>query len=84
MENLVILTEDRIKALIKEVFRELKAEERNRKKKKLKSYSINQARKILGRAHKTVSHLVATGVIESTADGRITEEALEKYLNKEK
>jgi len=78
MNKLIILTEESIKSLIKEIFRELRAEEKKQEKTKL--FSINQARKILGRSHKTVSNLVKAGVIEATVDNRISEEALDRYL----
>ena len=80
MDNLIILTEERIKSLIKDVIREIKAEEK--KGEAVKLYSINQTRKILGRSHKTVTNLVRTGVIEATPDNRISEEAIEKYLRR--
>jgi len=80
MNKLIILTEERVKSIIKEVFRELRSEEK--KMEKVKLYSINQARKILGRSHKTVTNLVRTGVIEATPDNRISEEAIEKYLQR--
>jgi len=78
MNKLIILTEESIKSLIKEIFRELRAEEKKQEKTKL--FSINQARKILGRSNKTVSNLVKAGVIEATVDNRISEEALDRYL----
>lgn len=80
MNKLIILTEEHIKTLLKEVFRELRSEEK--KEGGVKLYSINQVRKILGRSHKTVTKLVRMGILEATVDNRISEEAIENYLRR--
>ncbi|NVO21695.1 MAG: helix-turn-helix domain-containing protein [Bacteroidetes bacterium] len=48
---------------------------------KNKSYSINQVAKRLGRSHGTITSLIKKGTLKATADKRITEYALEEYLN---
>lgn len=45
-----------------------------------KLYTINQARKIMQRAHETVKAMIADGMIRTTKDGRIPESEIKKYL----
>lgn len=47
-----------------------------------KLWYINQVAKRLGKHHSTIKRLVEKGVIHSTVDGKISEEAVEKYLNR--
>ena len=62
---------------VHEAFIEIQKQQNNSK-----TYSINQASKKLGRSHKTVSKLIANGLLIATADNKITESALNEYLKK--
>jgi len=44
-------------------------------------YTVNQAAKKLGMAHNTVSKHIKEGLLKTTAGGRVTESAIEEYLN---
>jgi hypothetical protein len=45
-----------------------------------KLYSINGIAKLTGKSHRTIKKLVGQGVIKSTKNGLITEEAINDYL----
>lgn len=45
-------------------------------------YTINEVRKRLGKAHNTIKKLIATGYIHTTANGLISEAAINEYLQK--
>ena len=47
-----------------------------------KTYSINQVARMVGRSHKKISDLVASGVLKATADNRIFESSIKEYNNK--
>ncbi len=44
------------------------------------TFSINLVAKKLGMAHSTIKKLVQNGIIQSTSNGRISQEAIEDYL----
>jgi hypothetical protein len=81
MPQLILANMDDIKKALREVILELKSEE-----KALQTgdtlYSINQVRKRLGKAHKTISNLVKKGLLKTTIDGLISETAINEYLKK--
>ncbi len=47
-----------------------------------KLYTVNKVAKMFGVAHLTVKRLVESGIIRSTIDGKITEAALNEYLQR--
>ena len=47
-----------------------------------KTYSINQVARMMGRSHKKISDLVASGVLKTTVDNRIFESYIKEYNNK--
>ena len=47
-----------------------------------KTYSINQVARMVGRSHKKISDLVASGVLKTTVDNRIFESSIKEYNNK--
>ena len=47
-----------------------------------KTYSINQVARMMGRSHKKISDLVASGVLKTTVDNRIFERSIKEYNNK--
>ena len=46
-----------------------------------KTYSINQVARMMGRSHKKISDLVASGVLKTTVDNRIFESSIKEYNN---
>jgi IS30 family transposase len=79
MEIAVIYQKEELKAIIKECLTEHEAETAD-KVSEIKSYSINQVAKQLGRHHSTIKKLIKTGQIVSTSDHRITQAELNRYL----
>ncbi len=45
-----------------------------------KTYSINQVAKILQKGHETIKKFIHSGVINISADGRISEAELDRYF----
>jgi len=52
----------------------------NEEQKKNKLYSVNQTAKLLGKAHRTIKKMIFSGVLKTTSDGLITQEAINDYL----
>lgn len=79
MQKFITYEPAELKALIREAI----AEHELQKEKTLteKLFTVNQARKLLGRAHHTVKKLCQDGVIRTTKSGMIPESALYEYLN---
>lgn len=46
-----------------------------------RTFTINQARKLLKRSHASVKKLVQDNTLKTTADGRVTEISIHEYLN---
>lgn len=79
MANLIITEVQELKKLIKDVLLEVEIE-KEKASTAQKLYTRNQIAKRLGKAHPTITKLIAAGYIETTANGLITEEAIEKFL----
>ncbi|MDH6306818.1 hypothetical protein M2459_002166 [Parabacteroides sp. PF5-5] len=47
-----------------------------------KTYTINQVARLLGRSHKKISDLVASGILATTPDRRIYESSIREYNKK--
>ena len=63
----------------------LDAREKQRAKiAEMKSFSINQVAKKLGRAHATIKKYIDQGLLITTKDGRIPEPEIEKLLRPQK
>jgi len=69
------LTEEKLKMLVKEAIKELEAE-----KSKDNTYTVNQVRKRLGVSHETLTKRIKAGLLKTTADGRLSEAAINEYL----
>ncbi len=67
-----------IRKLLKEAL--IEAHQELNRNKPEKTYTINQARKLVGKSHYKVKQLVSSGIIPTTKDGLITESALNDYL----
>ena len=77
MENVIIMSENQFKNLVKQAVKEVAAEN---EKGQVVLYTINQVAKKLGRAHKTISKLVQMGVLKATPDNLIAEQSINDYL----
>ncbi|KAA4737546.1 helix-turn-helix domain-containing protein, partial [Bacteroides fragilis] len=64
---------------IKKVLNEVLDERISQKEVVEKTYSINQVAKMLGRSHKKISDLVASGILKTTPDNRIFESSIREY-----
>ncbi len=78
MGEIVLTTKSELAGIIHQVLNEREAADQ--KKANLKSLTIYQVAKRLGRAHSTVKKYVETGLLKSTLDGRIPETELERFL----
>ena len=79
MEIAVLYQKEELKAIIKECLSEHEAETMD-KVSEIKSFSINQVAKKLGRHHSTIKKLVKTGQMNATSDHRITSAEINRYL----
>jgi len=80
MGNIVITTEENLMSVIRNVLEAFESEKKAQRPQKL--YTINQVAKMLGKAHGTIKKYVQLGIIKSTKNGLITEDAINVYLNK--
>lgn len=78
MKLAIIQSEDLIREIKETIGVELKAHfDQNRE---MRLYTINQVAKKLGMSHSTIKKLVNSGELQSTRNGRITEEAIDDFL----
>ena len=70
-----------LKAAIIEINNEI-AKSNGKAERADKLYSINKVRIRLGKSHSTVKKAVKNGLIKTTADGQISESAINEYLRK--
>lgn len=80
METVIVTTESAIKKIMERVLDKKlpKPPESDVEK----TYSINQVARMMGRSHKKISDLVASGVLKTTVDNRIFESSIKEYNNK--
>lgn len=80
MRELEPVNMEALKVAVKAAIQELEAE---REKTRLsdRTYTINEVAKRLKMAHATVKKYAKNGVIKTTKTGRITEQAINDYLN---
>ena len=71
-------TEDLLNVVSLAVQREFR---REREKDLQHLYTINTVAKKLGKSHQTIKKYVMNGVIASTANGLISQESIEKFIN---
>ncbi len=69
------LSEEKIKMLLKEALLE-----HEREKNSNRTYTVNQVRKRLGISHETLTKRIKAGLLKTTADGRLSEAAINEYL----
>lgn len=77
MQKVAIVTTEDIQ---KAVFKALEEYGLRPAPKETPTYTINQVAKRLSMAHNTIKKLVKAGVIKATANGRITEDAINDFL----
>lgn len=82
MEIILITTKKELAETIREVMLEIL--EGKELKTRQKSLTIHQVAKRLGRADVTIKRYVEKGIFGTTADGRIPESEIEKFLSNEK
>lgn len=80
METIIVTTESSIEKIIERVID--KKMPKSAKNAVEKTYSINQVAKMLGRSHKKISDLVASGILRTTPDRRIYESSIVEYNQK--
>ncbi len=81
METILITSKSELAATLNAVLDE--REKRLRKKENLKSLTIHQVAKRLGRAHATIKKYVDQGLLKTTKDGRVPEVELIRFLESE-
>lgn len=77
--ELIVTTPEKLHSIVKDAM--IERENENLEISPPKLYSINHIAKMLGKAHATIAKLVKNGSIKTTADGLITEKAINDYLN---
>jgi ribosomal protein S20 len=80
MEKENLTEEARLKSIVKKALKEFTEEQKSEQGVKL--YNVNQIARRLGKAHATIKKLIAKGLIKTTKDGLISEQALNEYLNR--
>lgn len=78
MDTILITSKAELAKTINQVMDE--REQKKEKKENLKSLTIHQVAKRLGRAHATIKKYVDAGLLKTTRDGRIPEVELERFL----
>ena len=82
--TLIELSPSDIKNLMKEAIAEHE-KEKSKVDAYAKTYSINQAKNILGRSHTKIKQLISEGLLDTTADQRrIPEWSINEYLQLKK
>ena len=81
METILITSKNELAATINAVLDE--REKRLKRKENLKSLTIHQVAKRLGRAHATIKKYVDQGLLKTTKDGRVPEVELIRFLESE-
>lgn len=82
MQTVLITTQKELADTLRGVLQEMEAERKENSN--LKSFSIHQVAKKLGRAHATIKKYVESGILKTTKDGRIPEVELIRFLEAEK
>lgn len=80
MENIIITTEEELGAMLRDVL--VSYDNEKEAKQPPKIYTINEVAKKLGKAHATIKKYVQLGIIQSTKNGLIPEDAINEYLNR--
>lgn len=78
MNGIILTTDEKLKELLYDVLAE--HEQSKAKTAPTKLYTINKVAKMTKTAHATIKKKIMAGLIKTTADGLITEEALNEYL----
>jgi len=79
--ELIITPPEEMKKMMKNVLQEFE-EEKKKKEKIPKLYTINQVAKKLGKAHSTIKKYVDNGMIKTSKNGNIPEDAINEFLER--
>ncbi|MFV0538334.1 MAG: helix-turn-helix domain-containing protein [Dysgonomonas sp.] len=80
MDTVIVTTESSLEKIIERIID--KRMPRSTESKIERTFSINQAAKMLKRSHKKISDLVASGILKCTTDRRIYESSIKEYNQK--
>lgn len=75
---IIQVSKEDLKEALKESLIEFESEH---KSKEIKLLTVNQVARRLNKAHATIKKLIRQNYIKTTADGLITEQAINDYLN---
>lgn len=82
MANLIVIEKTELKEFLENTIEGIfEARDRKSGLTRDETYTVNQVAKRLKMSHNTVKKLVMSGIIKSTKSGRITEQAVNDYLN---
>jgi excisionase family DNA binding protein len=82
MANLIVIEKTELKEFLENTIEGIfEARDRKSGLTRDETYTVNQVAKRLKMSHFTVKKLVMSGIIKSTKSGRITEQAVNDYLN---
>lgn len=82
MANLIVIEKTELKEFLENTIEGIfEARDRKSGLTRDETYTVNQVAKRLKMSHYTVKKLVMSGIIKSTKSGRITEQAVNDYLN---
>lgn len=76
--DLIVTTPDQLKSILKITMAEIDLEKK--KGNSISLFTVNQVSKRLGKAHATIKKLIQAGILKTTKDGLITEQAINDYL----
>jgi hypothetical protein len=80
MDTIVITTEERLSSIIRNTL--ISFEKEKEAKMPPKIFTVNQVAKKLGKAPGTIKKYVDKGIIRSTKNGLIPEDAINEFLNR--
>ena len=78
-EKIIVTTPETIEKIVLKALYKYNTEQAN-KRSETKLLTINKVAKILGVSHTTVKNLTENETIKTTADNKITEKELNRYL----
>lgn len=78
MNSIILTTKEELKSEILSALTDFELQKKKNQPSKL--YTINQVSKKLGKAHTTIKKYVQAGIIRSTKNGLIPEDAIDEYL----
>ena len=77
--EILVLTPEQLQKLLKKAVLEA-LNEHEKKQLETRVYNKKQTAQLIGRSYGYVNKLIAAGILEQTADGRILHSSIENYL----